>query len=69
MPYSPTFWKPQWSAYFYKKTLIVVKLAQEERGKSVRAITRQEDEILKAYPQKASESCRHKQQTAKLDNY
>ena len=47
----------------------MVKLAQEERGKSVRAITRQEDEILKAYPQKASESCRHKQQTAKLDNY
>lgn len=54
---------------FYKKTLIVVQLAQEERGKSVRAITRQEDEILKAYPQKASESCRHKQQRTKLDNY
>ena len=47
----------------------MVQLAQEERGKSVRAITRQEDEILKAYPQKASESCRHKQQRTKLDNY
>lgn len=69
MTYSPTFWKPQWSAYFYKKTLIVVKLAQEERGKSVWAITRQEDETLKACPQKASESCRHKQQRTKLDDY